>query len=573
VSDLDATIADEVLYTGRSSMNVVIVTMLPILVPLAAAIVNSFLPFRVCRTSLYRLVRLFFMIAIFILYMQIPALTTGSFTLSLSVPGLIALPPLAFLYTNIGIAVGLIYICGSFFSILGPMNEETYSRRTLDLVMVSCVLATCLAANITTLCFCWMVLTVFQLMHQITLLSEDRASLVYWDLSGILGSLILVMTVSVLAIIQQRTNTFSDIADSPFMVTLLLLSVLLRLGVFPLPGNRHLEWMNSLALLCTGIWPLLRVASVSLQSFPGWKWLVPLIAASSVITALLANLAATGPLRRSYVIASLVSVLLLAPFLAPVSGAGLAVLGLTSLVLVASLLELTGDGMTRVQGEVFKWLRVVAILTLMGVPFTLGFLGRWELAQLVNGTEQQTIIIMLTINYTLVMLYFWRQVAWEMRKPIVLPHLAGNQSQLRVVENWVICGLGTLFVLAILLIGVLPGSVNALLPFPLTLISPITNLSGENIATWVYLLTTTLVIPLAGAFFLYYQRSLFRLTSPLLELIRWFASLNWLYNFLAKILRWIYRQGTLLLNNIERKYLLGWVLLWMIIIVAFLVGT
>ena len=550
-----------------------IVTILPILLPLATALANAFLPIRFCQTSWYRFVRLALLIAVAGLLVKVPALTTGAFALSLSVAGLITLPPLTFLYTNTSLAVGLVYICSQFLTTLHePLLGHPYPRRTLELVTVSCVLATCLAANITTLCYGWMAISAILVARRISLVVEEPAQLVYWDLISNIGSVILVMIVAVLAMIQQRVNTFGDIAASPFMVTLLLLAALLRLGLFPLPGNHQMSWVDRMAALCTGAWLLLRVASVSTQSFPGWNWLVPAIAASSVITALLANLMGTRQLCRNYMIASLVSAMVLAPLLVPVAGTGLAVLFLINLVLVAALLEQPGEGMKRMQAVVFKWLKVAAIPTLMGVPFTLGFLCRWELQRLTGGIDQKITIILLTMSYTLVTVYLWRQLALELHQVAPQPRPAGSRIGQQTLVNWVICGLGALFVLIELLVGFIPSSINTLMPTPLSLPS-LTQSLAADITTWIYLIATTLVIPLAGAFFLYFQRSLFHLASPVFESVRWFVSFNWLYFIFDKLLGWVSRVGALILNGIERKYLLGWVLIWMIIIVAFLVGT
>lgn len=507
------------------------------------------------------------------LLVKVPALTTGAFSLTLSVAGLITLPPLAFLYTNTSLAVGLVYLCSQFLTTLNdPLLGHLHPRRTLELVTVSCVLATCLAANITTLCFGWMAISVILLARRISLVLEEPEQLVYWDLISNIGSIVLVMIVAVLAMIQQRVNTFGDVAASPYMVTLLMLAALLRLGLFPLPGNHQMGWIDRMSALCTGAWLLLRVASVSTQSFPGWNWLVPAIAASSVVTALLANLMTSRQLCVHYMISSLVSALVLAPLLVPVAGSGLAVLFLINLVLVTALLEQPGEGMTHLQALVFKWLKVAAILTLMGVPFTLGFLCRWELQRLTGGIDQKITIILLTMSYTLVTVYLWRQLALELRKAAPQPRSASSQIDPQLAVNWVICGLGVLFVLIVLIVGFVPSSINALMPTPLSLPS-LTRSLAEDITTWIYLIATTLIIPLAGAFFLYYQRSLFKLSSPLFESMRWFASLNWLYFVLGKLFGWIFRGSALILNGIERKYLLGWVLIWMIIIVAFLVGT
>lgn len=547
-------------------------TILPIILPLAAALANAFLPIRFCQTSWYRLARLALLIAVASLFVSVPAFTTGAFTLTLSVAGLITLPPMALLYTNTSLAVGLVYLCSQFLTTINdPLLGHPHPRRTLELVTISCVLATCLAANITTLCFGWMAISVILVARRISLVVEEPAPLVYWDLMSHIGSVILVMVVAVLAIVQQRVNTFGDIAASPVLVTLLMFAALLRLGLFPLPNTQQMGWIDRMSALCTGAWLLLRVASVSTQSFPGWNWLIPAIAASSVVTALLANLMTSRQLCRSYMIASLVSAMVLAPLLVPVAGTGLAVLFLINLVLVTALLEQPGDRMTHLQARVFKWLKIAAILTLMGLPFTLGFLCRWELQRLIAGSDQKITIILLTMSYSLITVYLWRQLALELRAAVAQPRSVGSQIDPQIAVNWVICSLGGLFVLIVLIVGFVPSSINALLPTPLSLPGLAQSLA-EDITTWIYLIATTLIIPLAGAFFLYYQRSLFNLSSPIFESLRWFAKLNWLYLILGKLLGWISRLGALILDGIESKYLLGWVLIWMIVIVAFLVG-
>ncbi|MHB1356526.1 MAG: hypothetical protein ACYCZF_11175 [Anaerolineae bacterium] len=550
-----------------------IVALLPILIPLGAGLVTVCLPIRVCRTDWYRLARLACLMVVAILYLSAPTLTTGALTLSLSVTGLIALPPIALLYTNTGLVVGLVYIGSQLLSTINDsLQEQMHPRRTLDMIMISFVLVICLAANITTLCFGWMALSVIFTVRRVPLALEEPTQSVYWGLVNNIGSVILVMIVAVLAIIEQRTNSWGDVAALPYMVTLLMLAALLRIELFPWPGSHRKGWADRMAALCTGAWLLLRIASVSTQSLPGWNWLVPTIAASSIITALLANLV-KKELGMHFMIANLVGVMLLALLLVPVAGTGIAVLGLINMVLVTSLLEQSGEGSTHLQATVIKWQKAAAIFLLMGVPLTLGFLSRWELFRLIGGTDQRSTVILLTMSYTLLTLYLWRQLAWTLRQATSQPRVATSQTRQRIVVNWAVCGLGALFVLIMVILGFIPTSINVLSPVPLYLARVAQSLVQVDITTWIYLISTSLIIPFAGAFFLYYQRSLFRLSSPLFETLRWILGLSWLYFVLGKLLGWLSRMGALVLNGIERRYLLGWVLIWMVIVVAFLVGT
>jgi hypothetical protein len=552
---------------------VVIVTILPILLPLVAAFASVLVPIRVCQTSWYRLIRLAFLVIVAGFLVKVPTLTTGTFNLSLSVTGLVNLPPLAFIYTSTGLAAGLVYLGSQFLTTLGnPSSAHPYPKRSLELVQVSCVLAICMSANIITVCFGWMATSMLILMRRMSISHEDPTAQVSWDLLGSLGSLILVMIVAILAIIEQRANSFGDLATSPYMVTLLFLAALLRLGVFPLPTNRHMNWVDKMAALCSGMWLILRLASVGTQSIPGWQWLAPVIVSGSVIAALLANLMISRELGREYLMASLVGVMILAPMLAPSIGTGLAVLFLVNMVLVIALVDQTGEGMSNLQFRFLKWLKVISILNLMGVPLTLGFLSRWELQRLVGSINQKATVIVLTMCFTLITLYLWRQLDTELRQGAPQSQSTGNPVGNGSRENWVICILGVLFVLIELIIGLVPRGMNIILPTPLSLPDPRQNLSA-SVTTWIYLIVTTLIIPIAGAFFIFSQRTLFKLSSSLFEAVRWVTRLDWVYYSLGKLFGWASRVGALVLNSIERKYLLGWVLIWVVIIIAFLVGT
>jgi hypothetical protein len=554
-------------------MPVSILTILPILLPLAGSLANTFLPIRICHSSWFRLVCATLLLAVAGLLIKVPVLTTGAYTLSLSVDSLITLPPLVFLYTNTGVSIGLVFICSQLVSSLRSTSRDPlYRKESLKYAIVSCVLATCLAANITTVCVCWMAVSMILVVRRISSVAEATEQPVYWDLFSEIGSVVLVMIVAVLGMILQRFSTLGDITASPLMVTFLMMAALLRLGLFPLPGNHRLDWTDRMSALCSGTWLLLRIASLSTQSLPGWNWLVPVIAASSVVAAMLANLLGTRELCMRYLISSWVSAMVLAPLLVPVAGTGLAVLFLVNIVLVPTLLEHSGEGMSRIQAVLFRWLKIAGILAVMGLPFTLGYMCRWELQRVVGGIDQKITIILLTMSFTLVTLYFWRQLALELGKVMPQPRSASGLAAEQPVVNWVICGLGVFYVSVVLFIGFDPSSINLLLPVPLVLPSLRQSMAG-GITTWIYLIATTLIIPLAGAFFLYHQRSLLVLSSPLLESMRLFASLSWLYLVLGILFSRISRLVELILNGIEGKYLLGWVLSWMVIVVAFLLGS
>ncbi|NLV73390.1 MAG: hypothetical protein GXY52_01705 [Chloroflexi bacterium] len=495
----------------------------------------------------------------------LPRYAPSGYTITLGLPGLLPLPPLSFSYSSTGLAVAQAYSFAWLLWLTGTGHSQTGSQcHWRELVLLALVNGSCLASNLMTVTMMWFLLSLVAIAAEMLSNPDIQESHAVWIVTLHLLPVVLISVVNSSAIVHSGLNTLPELVSAPILVLLLVVASIIRMAPFPLLGWRERPWLVQAALVCAGSAVWLRMATYSTLTLPGWAWLGPMLAASALLAGIAAVLGRDLESRLKLIYLSLISLAPLGALVEPMLGVGLSVLGLQLILIAPAILMISAAGYTRRQRRLVALAKIGALLIVMGAPAALSLVLRWQL-QILISSRYILVVVLLAITYVETTLAAWQcfsqlRLSGRTRRP------AGDMHRVLAHVTVVLALLAVAWLFAL---GIHPGTLNLILALPLTM-PTIRSLFAGGISTWIYPLVTTIVIPLAGAFFVFSLCSQngrpLRESSGNLGLL----SFDWLYGLVQRFAT----AGAKMVGNfvfaIETRYLLSWIVLWSIALVALL---
>ncbi len=519
------------------------ISFLPWLIPFVGACLTATLPSNIISARIRRWAQIAILLGTCVALALVQRTTQATWTPPQ--PFMDQFEPLTFSYeqprtTIAWLPLGLLSLVN-----LGLITEPVgRSESARQLALVGMVLATMAASTPFTLGVIWaltdllLLVLKFRRTHQ-----EEPYLLIRYGTSNLLSTMALVVAI---AFMGGRGN--APLAAWPRMsLPWLVLAAFFRLGMYPLPHRHGEAWEVDLASLYTGIYLWLQVGMLQPLALAR----LPLLLMSLCLLAmgLLANRAADFSSAWPYV--SAYGILLsLFPVLVGGNAGGVATLSLAALWALGLALRHLYIRAS-VPRKVAPGLRVpmaVALAALCGLPPSLGFMAHWSLLQLCWLHGRWGVMLVLSAAWLLISIPLWRQLD-------ELLTFQGNYRKMRGVELIPI-GAAALLGAALLVGGIWPGTgaIDGLLSQPLP---------GS------VLLLLTLIPPLGG----YALREPGRRSyaAPWAEGLAPPLGLAWLYGGVEKALErtdaWIVE----LFVTLEDAFGLGWILIWGLALILYLV--
>jgi formate hydrogenlyase subunit 3/multisubunit Na+/H+ antiporter MnhD subunit len=458
-----------------------------------------------------------------------------------------------------------------------------------------------LSANLVTLCLSWVLLDlgVFLLIRLQGGGLPDAARAV--AINGVAGMAVLAAAV----VTSQSEAGFSLVGGfvPPLALSLLTLAALVRVGLYPLhlglPLTKGRPWAEALYRLIpasAGAYLLLRTHTLAREAIPTQGVLFLLGCLAMVVTAILA----WAEVRQSrvfyWVVLNQISCVVLAMGIDTPEMAILALLQAINLALAMGLLFL-GQGMgspSRRESLVVWLLCALALVSLLGLPPTLGFVARWAFYRHVIEGGAWLLLLLSVVSNALILAPLLSQLRFPTslgRAELIEASLAalgqiatelrsrrsdGARTPLRstFAVRPSLVGLGLLG-LPIVVLGVQP---RLLAPF----VRPVGGAAarvylGQVISSVSLLLglgiLVAILLPLLLGYGLHRARQVIagRGEALLSRICSW-MELTWLYRLLW---RGALRLGTALgslMALLEGRYALAWIALLALVVVLLILG-
>jgi hypothetical protein len=435
------------------------------------------------------------------------------------------------------------------------------------LTLLAAGIGACTAGNLLTLCLAWGLMDLAMLIMDTRRMPEEGLPHAVRDVVLNAFSTIALMAATVLLGAAQGHTAFPELVLAGTPLKLLMAAALLRLGVYPLPGSLKRRWESYLVSLSVGGCLWLRLAGLAPIGQFRVDWLISLSVWGLFLTGVLASLATDFATALPYIILHGVAAATFAPMLLAKEGIGIAFLFLANASLCLALLRV--DVQVRAVPPLGRWARlplVIALGSLSGWPLTAGILARWSLIRLAWVTDARLLVLVEALSFLLVSVPIWRRLRVVLRET----RTRGNLPLWSIYLAFGCAALVALLLVALSVDASLAGLVRlgstAELPGIRLLFSADAQLLG-------LLGLTVLVFPILGGYAL--QRLWARPSRWLLQGFDAFSALlelDWLYAGLERALyrlgRWLHAASL----AVEETFSLGWVLIWGLVILLYLVG-
>jgi hypothetical protein len=440
-------------------------------------------------------------------------------------------------------------------------------EAVLSLIIAGASVGVSAANNLLTLCLSWGLMDIALLGLGLVHVPEESIPHALRNGAINLTSVVILVAATVLPTLQPtEAHWWTNLSGLPLQ--LLMVVALLRLGVYPLPGSVNRRWEGFAVSVCAGGYIWLRIAGGHEGVLPGTEWLSVIMWIVLLITGILTALSTDFATALPYVVLNHMAILVLAPLLDAQTALGVIVATALNLALCLALLRV--DLRVRPLPPLDRWVRlplVLALASLAGWPFTLGFYSRWTL--LAAGWQQgwHKGVLVGAIAFALASIPLWQRYF---------------QLQREVREDrfprWAVkAAVAVAFLLAFLL--VLSGvaiSVLRVVPLGLTQEFPTSSLAGlwpGSFRVFAALFLTAFVVPFFGGYALHrLRRRIPGGANVWLDTPSAVLELNWLYVSIELILvrgRHLVEQ---VLLAVEESFYLGWILLWGLVLLFYFAG-
>lgn len=442
-------------------------------------------------------------------------------------------------------------------------------ESALLLIPLGAGIAAILASNLLALCLAWVLLDMALLGVEIVSAQEEDIPYAVRNLLVRLLSVVVLVIAAALLTARQGNTRLSRLALTGTPLGMLMLAAVLRLGIYPLPGGLKRHWLAYLASLCAGGCLWLRVASLTPAYPSAAAWIIPLAQAAILVTALVASLSPDSPLALPSLLLNGSIFLVLAPMLDPAKGTVASMV--TAVNLGLCLASLRMDRWVRLIPDRERWARlplIVALASLIGCPFTLGFVARWLFLKLCWTSGWRGLVLTSSVAYLLVSVPGWQRFRWvlqEIKAESAAPHR----------HVWIALVPTALVPIILVFLGLAPELTSRAWPglaseFAVPSLGEL--LSGSIELRAILTLTVTLV-PLLGGYALHrvslrVPRRLADALDPVVAVLE----LDWLYAAIERVSARFQRLSEQVLAAMEGPFCLGWALLWGFAIAWYLAG-
>ena len=418
--------------------------------------------------------------------------------------------------------------------------------------------------NLLALCIAWGLADLALLGLNIIGAPEDSLPHAVRSVWGNLASTLVLIMATVLITASSGQTDFIDLRATDISSKLLLLATLLRLGVHPLPGSVKRHWQTSLASLCMGGCLWLRIVSVSPHVLALPDWLMVLGGWLLLATGLLAALAPDFATALPLVLLNGTVVVILGPSLDSAMGFPVAFLAIANLGVCLGLSEIDA-WVSSIHGS-GHWARaplIVALVSLIGFPLTLGFASRWSFLSLCCATGSRNLFLLGFVSFLLASMPAWQhlcRILSETREDVVVLRWDG----------WVAFAIASLMAAILAALGFNPVLLEYVWPGRPELGLPSLGRLFWNESNW-RLLALAALGWLMGSYAL--QRALGGIPNALsrvLDALGALLELNWLYLVIESVTSRLARLATTVLTAIEESLCLGWTLVWGLAITFYL---
>ena len=435
------------------------------------------------------------------------------------------------------------------------------------LILTGAGIGACSAANLLSLCLAWGLMDLALLILNIAGAPEESIPHAIRQAWGNLASTMILVVVTVLAAAQYGEGRFSEFTLAGVPRGLLVSAALLRLGVYPLPGNTKHRWEASLISLCAGGTLWLRIANPSSPALAMSGWLIPLGGWTLLGTGILAALSPDLATALPYMLLNGTVIIILGPLLNSVAGFPIAFLSAINLGLCLALVHM--DGPVQSVRPFGAWAHsplVIALASLVGWPLTLGFVARWSFLRLCWVTELPGLFLLGAISSLFASLPVWRRFRQLLHK----------DEQQRIAPRWDMwVALVSAFLIAALLIaiGLYPALLEHIWPrgteFGLPSLKVLFSGNAELLGL---LILGTALGPLLGGYAL--QRVLVNAPNRLsrvLDLLGALLAFDWVYTTVERILGRLGNLAEKVSLAVEESLYLGWTLVWSLALILYLI--
>ncbi|MFO7916922.1 MAG: proton-conducting transporter membrane subunit [Anaerolineae bacterium] len=428
------------------------------------------------------------------------------------------------------------------------MNPLEHPKSARQLALVGMVLATIAAANPFTLGIVWGLTDLLLLALKLRDTPQEEPYLLIRYGAGNLLSIMALAVGTAFTSGRERAFLTNSLVGPPrASLPWFALAAFLRLGIYPLPQHHGKAWEIDLTSLFTGIYLWRQVGM--LQTLILTRLPVLFIALLLLAMGLLANRAADFSSAWPYV--SMYGILLsLFPILVGGNAGAATTLSLASLWALGLTLRHLYIRAS-VPRDISPWLRapmIVALAALAGLPPSLGFMARWSLLQLCWLHGHWGVILAVSTASLLISIPLWRQLD-------ELLTFFGNYERLQGMELIPIV-VAALWATALLVGGIWPGTgaIRGLLSQPLT---------GS------VLLLLALLPPVGG--YLLHEPRRRSYTAPWAQRLAPAMDLEWLYTGVERASQRVDAWLVTLYTTLEDSLGLGWILIWGLALVLYLV--
>jgi hypothetical protein len=458
-------------------------------------------------------------------------------------------------------------LIGQFPRVFMPLPARHASLR---LILLSSSVAILTAANLVILLLAWGVQLLVLLLLRALEPADQPERKSPWEVWTSLASTGLLM-VGALAVLAGQQGVLFLIEIWPGLaLSALSAAVALRLVAWPLAGGLRRNWDIHLMSLVTGFYLWVRIGH-SIE-FTG-----ALLGGGSAWVMLLAALSIAGALRQtperalSYVVIHWIIVALLAPFVNPDVGyvaSLLITMHLIVCLLVLRIYQTTPVASLRL-GQIPH---LVAWASLGGFPLTAGFVGHWLLVRSTWQAGAAPLNFWVLLSYLAIAIPAWSQ--WRiMRREAAMGQTAPPEKR-PTRQTQLALPLVSLLAIMLVALGVYPRLADILWPsIELDLVLLDHRLLWGGSLGAVGLVLATALAPLLGGLTwrldtgeegLAWPQAMHRLGSVF--------DADWLYLVLGRQIERVMRVVEQGFGILEGSFALGWVLLWFIALLYYVVG-
>ncbi len=452
-------------------------------------------------------------------------------------------------------------------------GRQSRAKAVLTLLMLAAVLGMAAAWNMVTLVLFAMLLDVAVMTRSVIRVPEEILPHATRQTLVNLASIVLLVMALASAMAEQYANQPAWYTAVGLPRNLLMLAVLVRLGMYPLPGSTKRRWEVYLLSGSVGAYLWLRLVLSNPTGLPYAGWLVPLSWAAIGVSALLAALAPQFSLSVPWLILNQVALLVLIPYMAPVAGASVVLLGIVQLVLMLALLRMDADLLVagaRADHRLQRWVPwpfVVAMASLGGVPFTLGGGLRWSLLQLCWSRGWNNLLPLLAVFFALLSM----PALQRLRQAWMPMHSQPVSARWRL---WTAVGAALAAAAALLVMGLLgPWLADRLIAPYARWPQAESDTATPVVVRSLVLTLTAYVVPLLGSLALYrYRRPLAAWMATLYEWLNAPLEIDWFYGVLEWALQRVQSWAAAALSAIEGSFYVLWTVLCSLALTFLLIG-